>query len=145
MYRRLCALAAVLALAAPHAGAAAPASPDEPAIRQMNDDYVRAFLTCDVARFRSILADDFMGVLADGRVIDKGEFLRQAQARPDAKDLRLHDVVIRIYGETALVGAFVTYRKSDGSGIRTRYSSLFVRRDGRWALTWVQWTRVAAQ
>ena len=86
-----------------------------------------------------------MGVLADGRVIDKGEFLRQAQARPDAKDLRLHDVVIRIYGETALVGAFVTYRKSDGSGIRTRYSSLFVRRDGRWALTWVQWTRVAAQ
>jgi ketosteroid isomerase-like protein len=144
MVRKACALASILLLAA-SVPAAEPAGPDEPAIRQLNDDYVRAFLACDVARFRSILADDFTGVLADGRLIDKAEFLRQAKERPDARELRLHDVVIREYGETALVGAFVTYRRADGSGVRTRYSCIVVRRDGRWAIVWVQWTRVAAR
>ena len=145
MVRPACALASILFLAAVPGRAAEPAAPDEPAIRQLNDDYVRAFLACDVARFRSILADDFTGVLADGRVIDKSEFLRQARERPDARDLRLHDVVIREYGETALVGALVTYRRADGTGVRTRYSCFIVRRDGRWAIVWVQWTRIAAR
>jgi hypothetical protein len=145
MVRFACSLAALLILGSAPGRAAEPAAPDEPAIRQLNDDYVRAFLACDVARFRSILADDFTGVLADGRVIDKAEFLRQAKEPPDARDLRLHDVVIREYGETALVGAYVTYRRSDGSGVRTRYSSLYVRRGGRWSMVWVQWTRAAAQ
>jgi ketosteroid isomerase-like protein len=144
MVRRARALVALLVLAAPLGRAAGPAVPDESAIRQLNDDYVRAFLTCDVGRFRSILADDFTGILADGRVIDKAEFLRQAAERPDARDLRLHEVTIRVYGDTALVGAFVTYKRADGSGVRTRYSSLYVRRGGRWAVVWVQWTRITA-
>ena len=144
MVRTACAAAALLLLAALPGRAAQAAVPDEPAIRQLNDDYVRAFLACDVARFRAILADDFIGVLADGRVIDKAEFLRQARERPDAQDLRLHNVVIRQYGETALVVASVTYRRADGTGVQTRYCCLLVRRDGRWAIVWVQWTRVAA-
>jgi ketosteroid isomerase-like protein len=145
MVRPACAAALLLVLAAAPGLAAGPAAPDEPAIRQLNDDYVRAFLACDVARFRSILAEDFVGVLADGRVIDKAEFLRQARERPDAQDLRLHDVVIREYGDSALVGALVTYARADGSAVRTRYSCFVVRRDGRWTIAWVQWTRVAAR
>jgi ketosteroid isomerase-like protein len=141
MLRSACALLAILALpGAPLRAADAPGT-DEVALRQLNDDYVRAFLACDVARFRSLIADDFLGVLASGRVIDKAEFLREAAERPDARELRLHDVVIRSYGDTALVGAFVTYKRADGSSIRTRYSTLYVRRSGRWSVAWVQWTR----
>ncbi|HXN35987.1 MAG TPA: nuclear transport factor 2 family protein [Opitutaceae bacterium] len=143
MVRPACALAAFLALACP-GRAADPAGPDEPALRQMNDDYVRAFLACDVARFRAILADDFTAVLADGRVIDKAEFLRQAAEPPDARDLRLHDVAIREYGDCALVAALVTYGRANGTAVRTRYSSIFARRQGRWEIVWVQWTRAAA-
>jgi ketosteroid isomerase-like protein len=144
MVRAALPLAAFLALCAPGAGAAEPAGADQSAIRQMNDDYVRAFLSCDVARFRSLLAADFVGVLADGRVIDKAGFLVQAAQLPDARDLRLHDVVIRVFGDTALVGAAVTYRRTDGSGVRTRYTSVYLRRAGRWEIVWVQWTRVTA-
>ncbi len=141
MTRTMCALLALLLLCAAPLGAAEPPGTDDVALRQLNDDYVRAFLSCDVARFRALLADDFLGVLADGRVIDKAEFLREAAERPDARDLRLHDVVIRTYGDTALVGAYVTYRKAGGSSVRTRYSTLYVRRAGRWSVAWVQWTR----
>ncbi|HEY4989821.1 MAG TPA: nuclear transport factor 2 family protein, partial [Opitutaceae bacterium] len=122
MVRPALALLALLFLAGPPLRAAEAPSPDEPAIRQLNDDYVRAFLACDVARFRSLLADDFVGVLADGRVIDKTEFLREAKEPPNAHDLRLHDVLIRTYGDAALVGALVTYRRADGAGVRTRYA-----------------------
>jgi hypothetical protein len=69
---------------------------DEAAIRQLNTDYVRAFLARDVGRFGALLAPDFTGVLADGRVIDKPEFLRLAKDNLDAHDLRLHDLVIRL-------------------------------------------------
>src|SRR5580698_10391744 len=89
------ALLVLLLLAALPLRAAEAAAPDEPALRQLNDDYVRAFLACDVARFRTLIADDVVGVLADGRVIDKAEFLREATAVPDAHGLRLHDVLIR--------------------------------------------------
>jgi hypothetical protein len=43
-------------------------SGDESDLRRLNDDYLRASLNCDVARFRELLADDFCGILADGRV-----------------------------------------------------------------------------
>jgi hypothetical protein len=143
MVRSACALAAILALAGP-AGATDIPGADEPALRQLNDDYVRAFLSCDVARFRVLLADDFGGVLADGRVIDKAEFLREAAQPPDAKDLRLHDVSIREFGDSAVVAALVSYGRANGTAVRTRYSSIFARRRGQWEIVWVQWTRVVA-
>lgn len=143
MLRPVCAIAAFLLLLG-RAGAADPGAPDEPVLRQMNDDYVRAFLGCDVARFRAILADDFSGVLADGRVIDKAEFLREAAEPPDARDLRLHGVTIRVFGDSAVVAALVTYARGSGTGVRTRYSSIYARRGGLWQIVWVQWTRVAA-
>jgi hypothetical protein len=143
MLRPACALAAVLLLAGP-AGAADLPGPDESALRQLNDDYVRAYLACDVARFRILLADDFAGVLADGRVIDKDEFLREAAEPPDARGLRLHGVTIRTFGDSALVAALVTYDRANGTAVRTRYSSLYARRAGHWELVWVQWTRAVS-
>lgn len=143
MARFTCAAAALLLLCARPARAA-DAGPDEPALRQLNSEYVRAFLACDVERFRTLLTDDFGGVLADGRVIDKAEFLREASVHPDAQDLRLHDVVIRSHGDSATIVALVTYRRGDGTAVRTRYSSLYVRQGAGWAIAWVQWTRVTA-
>jgi ketosteroid isomerase-like protein len=142
MTRRVCALAAALALACLAGGGAAAAPSDEDAIRQLNDDYVRAYLACDVARFRALLADDFSGILADGRVIDRAQFLLQAAQQPDARDLRQGKVTVRVFGDTALVASLVAYRRADGAGVRTRYSAVYVRRDSRWQIVWVQWTRV---
>jgi ketosteroid isomerase-like protein len=144
MARLACALMALLVIAPLPMRAADPVGPDEPEIRRMNDDYVRAYVACDLPRFRILLADDFTGVLADGRVINKAEFLKEAAEPPDARDLRLHDVTIREYGDTASVGALVNYKRADGTAIRTRYTTFYVRRDGRWAIVWVQWTRAVA-
>jgi ketosteroid isomerase-like protein len=143
MFRRTCALLAIVALACGARAQEAP-SADEATIRQLNADYLKAYLACDVARFRSLLADDFTGVLADGRLIDKAEFLRNAKLAPDANGLRLHDLVIHSFGDTVVVGALVTYTRANGTAVRTRYSTLYIRRDGQWAIHWTQWTRLSA-
>jgi ketosteroid isomerase-like protein len=135
---------ALVVLGAGPAWAQEGAPADEAAVRQLNTDYVRAFLACDVARFRTLLAGDFTGVLADGRVIDKAAFLLLARDNMDAHDLRLHDLIVRPYGDSVLVGAVVAYTRAGGAAVRTRYSSLYVRRDGRWVIVWTQWTRVVA-
>ena len=143
MIRRAIALAALAALSVGVARAQeAAGGADEAAVRQLNADYVRAYLACDVARFRVLLADDFSGVLADGHVIDKAEFLRLAKDNLDAHDLRMHDVVVRPFGDAALVSALVTYARASGVAVRTRYASLYARRSGQWVIVWTQWTRV---
>jgi len=143
MVRLACAVLALLLLAAPRARAQADGA-DEASFRRRNDDYVRAFLTSDVKGFQALLADDFVAVLADGRLIDKAAFLRNAAVRPDAEELRLHDVAIRVFPAAAIVTASVSYHRADGTAVRTRYSTLYVLRDGAWRIVWVQWTRVSA-
>jgi ketosteroid isomerase-like protein len=134
----------LLALAAARAPAAAADESDASALRQLNGEYVRAYLASDVEWFRRLLADDFSGVLANGLVVGKTAFLQMAALRPDALDLRLQDVTIRVYGDAGLVGAAVAYHKADGTPVRTRYATVYIRRQGRWEIVWVQWTRITA-
>ena len=136
-------LALGLLLGGPAPARAAEAG-DEAALRRLNRDYLGAFLACDVARFRDLLADDFYGVLADGRVIDKAEFLRQAARPPGLRDFRLRDVGVRLYGDAALVNDLAAYRRPDGSTAQTRYVDVYARRQGRWQVVSVQITRVGA-
>lgn len=137
------ALAAV-ALLMPIPLARAEAVAEEAALRQLNRAYVTAFLTSDGEFFRSLLTEDFTAILADGRLIDRAEFLREAMARPQVKGFEVHDVSVRLYADAAVVSAWVSYSKLDGSPVRTRYFDLYVRRLGQWRLASVQWTRIAA-
>jgi ketosteroid isomerase-like protein len=123
------------------ARAAEPA--DAAALRRLNADYLRAFLACDVARFRDLLADDFYGVLADGKVIDKTEFLREAAQPPGVKDFRYAEITVRLYGDAALVNDLASYRRSNGTVGQTRYVDVWARRPGGWQVVSVQITRVA--
>ena len=81
-------------------------------------------------------------MLADGRPIDRADFLSQAARRPDALNLRMEDVRVRIYGGTGIVTGTVRYERHSGAAVATRYSALYVWRGGRWQMVHVQWTRV---
>ena len=100
IFRLLVLVGALLASAtAAHAADTA----DEAAIRRLNDDYLRSYLQCDVARYRELLADDFRCVLSDGRIIGRDEFLQNAAVPPDVKDFRADEAFVRVIGDTALV------------------------------------------
>lgn len=123
-------------------GRAADLAIDERAIRELNTDYLQSFVKSDVARYRELLADDFRAVLADGREITKREFLEQSAIPPAVKKFRGDDLVIRLYGETAVASGRVTYERPDGTPTETRYVNVYVRRGGRWQVVSAQMTRV---
>ena len=131
-----------LALGAAPGLRAAPAG-DEAVIRQLNDDYIRSFLKCDVARYRELLAEDFHCVLYDGRLIDKAEFLRQSAVPPNVKNFALTEVSVRVYGDTAVVNGLVSYQRPDGSSALSRYTDTYARVNNRWYAVAAQLTRVA--
>ena len=134
---------AVWAAALGVSGLAAAPNPDDAAIRRLNEDYVHAFLAADVARYRELLADDFSAVLATGRVIDRSEFLEQAAQPPGVVDFQLRDLLVRQYGDTAIVSGRLIYKRRDKTQVQTRYVDVYVRRGGSWKVEWAQFTRMA--
>ncbi|HKB90070.1 MAG TPA: nuclear transport factor 2 family protein [Opitutaceae bacterium] len=71
----LLALACGLANAADSTG-----SSDESILRQLNDDYIHAFLKSDVARYDALLAPDFRCIAPNGILLDRASFLSQSRS-----------------------------------------------------------------
>jgi ketosteroid isomerase-like protein len=110
---------------------------------RLNADYVAAFLACDTDWFERHLASDFRCILADGGVIDRAAFLRDT-ARPVAmKSFDVEDVSVQVEGEIAIVQARTVYECADGSRGQSRYTDVWIGRDGRWQTLTAQITPLA--
>jgi ketosteroid isomerase-like protein len=99
---------------------------------ELNRDYVRSVQGSDVARFRQILADDFLCSLPDGTLIDREMFLERTALPPQIRDLDFHDVNVRLLGDFAIVHAQTTFTTAEGRPGVGRYTDVWARRDGRW-------------
>jgi ketosteroid isomerase-like protein len=111
-------------------------------LHQLNAEYIRAYVESDTAWYREYLSDDFVCTLADGRRIDKTEFLRRTEEGPDRTDMTYDEIDVRPLGEVALVHG-VTHYNRDGSPGSTRYTDVWRFRDGRWRAVAAQLTLVA--
>ena len=105
---------------------------DHDTLTGLNRDYIDSVQRGDVRRFDEILADDFVCTNPDASFIDRAAFLRQTAQPVTIKDLAVHDVLIRIMGDVALIHARTTYRKADGTAGGGRYTDVWARRGGRW-------------
>jgi hypothetical protein len=81
--------------------------------------------------------------LADGRRIDKAEFLSRNAEGSGVTDVTYDDVDVRPLGTVALVHG-VTHYLRDGAPTSTRYTDVWCRCDGRWHAVAAQLTRVVA-
>jgi ketosteroid isomerase-like protein len=102
------------------------------ALNDLNRNYVRSVDEADVAWFDANLAPDFMNTNPDGTLIDRNAFLAQIGRRSSVKDIREHDVVIRILGDFAIIHARTAYQKPDGTQGSGRYTDDWQLRNGRW-------------
>jgi hypothetical protein len=116
---------------------------DEKELRQLNEQYVDAYMRSDVGWYREHLADAFVCIESDGSVLGKTEFLERAARGPDVAAYRLDQVHVRIYGVVALVQATGLFRRKDGSHGKSRYIDVYVREGGEWTVVSAQITRTA--
>jgi ketosteroid isomerase-like protein len=98
----------------------------------LNHDYVSSVQHGDVARFRELLADDFLGSNPDGSLVDRAGFLAQTARPVTITGLEAEEVNVRILGDVAIIHARTSYTTQEGRAASGRYTDIWARRDGRW-------------
>jgi len=109
-----------------------PCAGDFEALQALNRDYIASVQGGDVARFDEILADDYYCSNPDGSIVDRKGFLEQT-ARPVAiSNLRADQVLIRFFGDVAIIHGRTTYGLPDGRQVHGRYTDVWARQNGTW-------------
>jgi hypothetical protein len=111
-------------------------------LRELNRNYVRAVDEADVAWFEANLAADFLNTNPDGSLIDRTAFLAQIGRGSTVRNIREQDVVIRVFGDFAIIHARTTYDKPDGTQGAGRYTDDWQFRDARWQCVSAHVTRL---
>jgi ketosteroid isomerase-like protein len=98
----------------------------------LNRDYVASVQNSDVKRFDEILAPDFYCSNPDKSLVDRAAFLKQTAQPVAIRNLKAHDVKIRVMGDFAIIHAATRYTTPDGKAASGRYTDCWARHNGRW-------------
>jgi ketosteroid isomerase-like protein len=101
-------------------------------LEQLNRDYVASVQNSDVRRFDEILATEFYCSNPDGSLVDRAAFLEQTARPVTISGLEPADVMIRRFGDVAIIHARTVYKTPDGERKSGRYTDVWARRDGGW-------------
>jgi hypothetical protein len=112
-----------------------PSGDDLAVLRTLNENYVKAFRESDVAWYDAHLADDYVVISSDGSLNDRSAALASF-AKPTfatyLKSFPVDRVNIRRFDDVALIHAENAYELKDGRTGVSRYTDIWIKRDGRW-------------
>jgi ketosteroid isomerase-like protein len=111
-------------------------------LQQLNRNFIRSVEEADVVRFDASLALDFFNTNSDGSFIDRKAFLAQIARGSSVKNIRKHEVLIRILGDFAIIHASTSCQKPDGTEGAGRYTDDWQLRGGRWPCVSAHVTRL---
>ena len=106
------------------------------ALVQTEKEWGRALVETNVSALGRCLADEWLLTYSDGSIVTKPMALVDLSSGAlRIESIRIDDVTVRDYNDTAIVFGLITERSSfrgrDTSGKR-RFTDVFVKRDGRW-------------
>jgi ketosteroid isomerase-like protein len=107
-------------------------SADLATLRALNHDYIASVQTGDVRRFNEILAPEFYCSNPDGTLVNREGFLQQTARPVTIANLRAEDVLIRLFGDVAIIHARTAYTTPNGGHGAGRYTDVWAREDGAW-------------
>jgi ketosteroid isomerase-like protein len=108
------------------------AQADLDVLERLNRDYISSVQNCDVSRFDEILAPEFYCSNPDASLVDRAGFLEQTAQPVSISGLEAKDVMIRLFGDVAIIHARTAYTTADGQAKSGRYTDVWARRDGKW-------------
>jgi hypothetical protein len=118
---------------------AAPAVTPTAELTKAEREFFYALVHHDTAKLDLILSIDFKEVDTNGRIVDRKEFLAQVTSSDFAFDnINVSDFSARFYGQTAVTSGISTYAVSGKTVPERRYTSVWVKRLGRWQLVSLQ-------
>ena len=108
------------------------AATDLALLQSLNRDYIESVQAGDVRRFDELLAEDFYCSNPDGSLVDRKGFLEQTARPVTISNLRAEEVLIRFFGDIAIIHGRTRYALPDGSEARGRYTDVWARQDQTW-------------
>ena len=110
----------------------------EQAIRQLDNERIRAQIGADAAALDRIYADDFIGVGPSGTVRTKAQVISDfTSGNLKFQSIVTDEVQVRIYEDTAVETGLSTMSGQDkGKTVPrdTRFTRVWVKQEGRWRL-----------
>lgn len=111
-----------------------------------DDERIRATLAGDIEALRRLYAEDLVYVHASGVQDSQGSLLANVKDGPVRyRDLRREQALVRVFGVTAVMnGSFTADVVMNGAdrSFPASFTSVWVRRDGRWTMAAWQATSV---
>ena len=111
-------------------------------------EFTQAVARNDVAAIGRFVAEDWVIIDADGRVIDRSRFLNAIESGAlSHESMESTDAEVRLHGDTAVATAITTSKgqfMGQGFTTRERATDVLVRLNGRWLCVFSQLTRVAS-
>ena len=109
------------------------------AVQQVLDvkrQYDEAQLKNDSAWFERMFAEDYVFIMPDSSVVTKAQAVQELRSRDITWDSAVgEDMGVRVYGDTAVVtGRFLGKGRFKGEELNEhqRFTSVWIKRDGRW-------------
>lgn len=129
----------------PAASAAASVAPKaaEPAVRELENKWLNALQSHDSATVQTLVADNYIGVTATGKFVNKGSLL--AEIKKDKNDYESATntrMDVRVHGDTAVVVGTTRQIGTDPAGKPFTY---YYRWTDTWAQRSGQWLCIASQ
>jgi ketosteroid isomerase-like protein len=107
-------------------------------IETLEMQWRQAEISNDVGQMDHLLADDYIGISANGTVETKAQELAQRKAGTvKINQLELTDLKVRVYGDTAVVTSRAELQGTNGQsniGGNYRYTRVYNRRLGQWRI-----------
>jgi ketosteroid isomerase-like protein len=108
------------------------AATDLEVLQALNREYIKAVQAGDVRRFDKLLAQDFYCSNPDGSLVDRKGFLAQTAKPVSISNLRAEDVLIRFFGDIAIIHGRTNYELPNGCQAHGRYTDVWARQGDNW-------------
>jgi ketosteroid isomerase-like protein len=107
---------------------------DQAALVQIEHVWLRAVEQHDMTALGCILADEFEEADFAGSLIDRPAMLASAANRGNVQPaVELSDLHAHVYGDFAYARGLAVIRRDDGKPpLKSRFTDIFIYRDGRW-------------
>jgi ketosteroid isomerase-like protein len=114
----------------------------------VNKAWADAQVKGDLEALDKIFHDDLIVTSGNGTIRDKKGELADLKPAPDFKTyfFNTEDVRVKVYGKTAVVTGHAKWRinyKGQDADNERRYTSVYVKQNGRWQMVALQVTRIA--
>jgi len=124
--------------------AAAPATDQE--IKSLQGQVQQAILKGDTSVMEKYYADDYIAIHGDGKLTTKAQEIENFRSGVTKyESITVHEVKIRVYGDTAVANALVSVKTTvNGQHYSgdVRNTRVWVKQSGNWKLVSFQATRV---